>query len=153
MIRPHVNFPYLSPNAYPPLLRQSCSPEITSLSQSHSSQPITRPRLDRTIIHRLTPTPNTARRFSTVPSVHKSTNCKKSGWRLPKISKCVAILGDSNISKITESKERYIQVKSYPGAKIRNLEKMMIHPAETDGTHPEIVILSVESTTERTSKV
>ena len=45
-----------------------------------------RPRLDRTIIHRLTPTPNTARRFSTVPSVHKSTNCKKSGWRLPKIS-------------------------------------------------------------------
>ena len=38
---------------------------------------------------------------------------------------------------------RNIQVESYPGAKIRNLEQMMIHPAETDGTHLEIVILSV----------
>jgi hypothetical protein len=119
------------------------SPEITSLSQSRSSQPVSRPRLDRTIIHRLTPTPNTARRLSTVPSVHKGTNCKKSGWRLPNISKCVVILGDSNVSKITESTERDIQLESYPGAKIRNLEQMMIHPAETDGTHPEIVILSV----------
>ena len=54
----------------------------------------------------------------------------------------MVILGDSNVSKITESTERYIQLKSYPGAKIRNLEQM-IHPAETDGTHPEIVILSV----------
>ena len=77
--------PYFSPNAFPPLRGQLCSPEITSLSQSRSSQPVSRPRLDRTIIHRLTPTPNTARRFSTVPSVLKGTNCKKSGWRLPKI--------------------------------------------------------------------
>ena len=99
--------------------------------------------VDRTIIHRLTPTPNTARRFSTVPSVHESTNCKKSGWRLPNISKRVVTLGDSNVSKITESTERDIQLESYPGAKIRNLEQMMIHPAETDGTHPESVILSV----------
>jgi hypothetical protein len=75
--------------------------------------------------------------------VHKSTNCKKSGWRLPKISKRVVILGDSNVSKITESTERDIQLESYPGVKIRNLEQMMIHPAEIDGTHPEIVILSV----------
>ena len=55
----------------------------------------------------------------------------------------MVILGDSNVSKITESTERDIQLESYPGAKIRNLEQMMIHPAETDGTHPEIVILSV----------
>ena len=135
--------PYISPNAFPPLRGQLSSPEITSLSQYHSSQPFSRPRLDRTIIHVLTPTPNTARRFSAVPSMQKSTNCKKSGWRLPKISKHVVILGDSNVSKITESRERDIQVESYPGAKIRNLEQMMIHPAETDGTHPEIVILSV----------
>ena len=59
------------------------------------------------------------------------------------MSKRVVILGDSNVSKITESRERDIQVESYPGAKIRNLEQMMTHPAETDGTHPEIVILSV----------
>ena len=97
--------PYFSPSAFPPLRVQSCSPEITSLSQSRSSQPVSRPRLDRTIIHRLTPTPNTARRFSTVPSVHKSTNCKKSGCRLQNISKRVVILGDSNVSKITQSTE------------------------------------------------
>ena len=42
-----------------------------------------------------------------------------------------------------ETSERDIQVDSYPRAKIRNLEQMMIHPAETDGMHPEIVILSV----------
>ena len=55
----------------------------------------------------------------------------------------MVILSDSNVSKITESKERDIQLESYPGAKIRNLEQMVIHPAETGGTHPEIVILSV----------
>ena len=54
----------------------------------------------------------------------------------------MVILGDSNVSKITESTERDIQLESYPAAKIRNLEQM-IHPAETDGTHPEIVILYV----------
>ena len=53
----------------------------------------------------------------------------------------MVILGDSNVSKITESTERDIQLESYAGA--RNLEQMMTHPAETDGTHPEIVILSV----------
>ena len=53
----------------------------------------------------------------------------------------MVILGDSNVSKITESRERDIHVESYPGAKIRNLEQMT--DAETDGTHPKIVILSV----------
>ena len=38
--------PYFSRNAFPPLRGQSCSPEITSLSQSHSSQPVSRPRLN-----------------------------------------------------------------------------------------------------------
>lgn len=112
-------------------------------TKTHSFLPVSRPRVDRAIIHRLPPSPTPAQRFSTVPSIHRSTKCKKSSWKLPIITKRVVILGDSNVSRITESKERDIQVDSYPGAKIRNLEQMMMHPAETDGTHPEIVILSV----------
>ena len=86
LIRLHVNFPaslqhllhIFLPTPSRHLRGQLCSPEITSRSQSRSSQPVSRPRLDRTIIHRLTPTPNTVRRSPLYPPCKKAQIARNS---------------------------------------------------------------------------
>ena len=72
------------------------------------------------------------------PNTHP--NQPKSSWKLPLIEKTVLVIGDSNLSRITSTTNKNIQVESYPGAKIchgNTLVKNYSYPAQ-----PDKVILS-----------
>ena len=46
-------------------------------------------------------------------------------WEIPRVTKPVLILGDSNLSRVTEVRRRDAQIVSYPGLKLDHLLKLL----------------------------
>ena len=111
-----------------PLKRSAPSP--TSSPDSPTTIPPTpkRPRGDASQKNRYPCTPNT----------HLSN--PKNNWKLPPTEKPILIIGDSNLSRITSTPSKDVQVESYPGAKLCHADRIVSsysHPQ-----HPEKIILS-----------
>lgn len=49
----------------------------------------------------------------------------KSEWDIPKITTADLIIGDSNVSRFTNLKDKEVQVEAYPGAKIKHMIELV----------------------------
>jgi len=72
------------------------------------------------------------------PNIHIGQ--PKSSWKLPPIEKPILVMGDSNLSKITATTNKLVQVESYPGARICHASTLLKNYSFPQ--HPEKIILS-----------
>jgi len=72
------------------------------------------------------------------PNVHLSQ--PKNSWKLPPIEKPILVMGDSNLSKITATTNKLVQVESYPGARICHASTLLKNYSFPQ--HPQKIILS-----------
>ncbi|NET97589.1 NADAR domain-containing protein [Okeania sp. SIO1H2] len=65
-------------------------------------------------------------------------------WRLPMPRRNIFIIGDSNLSRISDRGQTNVQIESYPGMKLSDLIAMLkkFTPSPT-GFHPKAIVLSV----------
>ena len=79
-----------------------------------------------------------------IPTSHQrcpNPQLKLENWRLPTLTKTVAIIGDSNLSRIEPFSHSSCQVESYPGARIEHIANLF---ANYDSKSvPRILILSI----------
>lgn len=85
-----------------------------------------------------TPT-NTRRPGKT--NIHTSTRYKLIEWSLPEVTHDVLIIGDSNLSRITEQVDD-IQIECFPGAKVNHIKNLVEKYPKKFRT-PKTVILSI----------
>lgn len=79
-----------------------------------------------------------------IPTRHRSCpnpQLKFKYWRLPELSKTIAIVGDSNLSRIEPFAHPSCQIESYPGARIEHLVHMFSNYDHQKV--PTILILSI----------
>ena len=101
-----------------PLKRSAPSPSPAPQLQSH--QPI-KTRGDAPQKNLCPCTPNT------------HLNNPKYNWKLPLTEKPIRIIGDSNLSRITSTTNKNVQVESYPGAKLCHADRIV-----SSYSHPNI---------------
>ena len=66
----------------------------------------------------------------------------KNRWKIPNITSRVAILGDSNINRVTtvSSRMNSVELHAFPGAKLMHLRKMLEVSKYTQGKSQEIIL-------------
>ena len=91
------------------------TPSPTSSPDSPTTIPPTpkRPRGDAPQKNRYPCTPNTR------------LNNPKNNWKLSPTEKPILTIGDSNLSRITSSTNKNVQVESYPGAKLCHADRIV----------------------------
>ena len=79
-----------------------------------------------------------------IPTSHpryKSPQLKLQNWRLPVLSKSVAIIGDSNLARIEPFAHTSCQVESFPGARIEHMAHLFANYVSREV--PTILIFSI----------
>ena len=130
-----TTWPSLSTIPSPSISNFSATPVRRSQSNRRTNPSPTQTKGKRTRFV----SPKTSPSFPITPS-RPDTNVK-TNWELPPLTKPVVLLGASNLSRITHSPLRNIQVHSYPGAKFSHLTKMFTkynRPAQ-----PKSIFISV----------
>lgn len=90
------------------------------------------------------PSPDKEVAFKIIPNRHQNTTTKNKLWCLPEIREKILIIGDSNLTKITQSPLPNIQIESYPGAKFNHIQTILDRAKNFKSCKiPEHVILSV----------
>lgn len=74
-------------------------------------------------------------------TTHKRTQNKNDDWVLPKITKPILILGDSNLSRVGNTPPN-IQIESFPGARLVHIKNLVVNHPDNE-SHPKTVLLSV----------
>ena len=66
----------------------------------------------------------------------------KNRWKIPNVTSRVAILGDSNINRVTMASSRMnsVELHAFPGAKLMHLSKMLELSKYTQGKPQEIIL-------------
>ncbi|KAL3846471.1 hypothetical protein ACJMK2_017460 [Sinanodonta woodiana] len=115
-----------------PSLRRSLSPGARSLSPvgSQTTSPIIPRQTYATIVSSPTKTGRVTKH-----------NGPKSKWDIPKITSADLIIGDSNLSKMTNLTYKDVQIEAYPGAKIEHMINLIRNYRYQD--KPKRIILSV----------
>ena len=95
---------------------------------------------------RPTPTPAVIR-FPNLKKEQRGTNMH-SVWQIPKLTKDILVMGDSNLSKISFVNNRNAQVTSYPGLNLYTCFRLLEHfkygpNSSTPGVKPSNIVFSV----------
>ncbi len=128
--------PHTAQNTVP---TQKANPMHTSPNQLNTTQNNTMPSQQS---HNQTPC-KTMHTLAIGPKLttHTGAKCK---WPIPKFSSKIALLGDSNLSKISHAPNEIesVQADSFPGAHIQHITKI-IQQHNTNQQAPDVLILSV----------
>ena len=79
--------------------------------------------------------------FNIKPTRHPSTKQKLQSWSLPKVSASILVFGTSNLSSISRTPRKDIQIESYPGCQIRHVEHLVRN--YKGNSKPQSIILDI----------
>ena len=67
---------------------------------------------------------------------------RKSDWRWPEMEEDILIIGAGNVSSISRSPEKDVQIESFPGARFQHVTDMLKHNTKTSKS-PKYIIFNV----------